>query len=57
MGLEMPKFIEEGWEYFDEEEERWKIKPDAPEWAKKEAGEFYKKIYPEPDEDGIIEQY
>ena len=40
----MPRFIKEGWEYFDDKEDKWKVKPDAPEWAKKEAEEFYKKV-------------
>lgn len=57
MGLMMPRFIKEGWEYFDDKEDKWKVKPDAPEWAKKEAEEFYKKVNSEPDENGIIRQY
>ena len=57
MGLMKPRFMEEGWHYFDDKEGKWKIKPDAPEWEKKEAEEFYKKVNPEPDENGIIRQY
>ncbi len=30
MGLMMPRFIKEGWEYFDDKEDKWKVKPDAP---------------------------
>ena len=57
MGLMKPRFMEEGWHYFDDKEGKWKIKPDAPEWAKKEAEEFYKRVNPEPDEKGIINRY
>jgi hypothetical protein len=54
MMTEGMRFIREGWEYPDIETETWKLKPDAPEWAKREFEEFYKKIYPEPDENGVI---
>lgn len=57
MGLAEPKFIQEGWQCFNDESERWEIKPNAPEWAKREAEEFYKMLYAEPDENGIIIQY
>ena len=45
--LEMPRFIQEGYEYLGEDEQ----------WAKKEFEEYYAKLYPEPDEDGVIIQY
>lgn len=54
--LEMPKFIQEGYEYLGEDGQ-WHIKDDAPEWAKKEFKEYYAKLNPEPDEDGIITRY
>lgn len=41
--------------YIDKETETWKIKEDAPEWAKKEFEEYMKK--PEPDDNGIVTQY
>jgi hypothetical protein len=52
--LEKPKFKKENWDYFDEQAQQWKLKPDAPEWAKKEFEEFMAAVYPEPDEDGKI---
>ncbi len=53
--LEKPRFIQEGYEYIGEDEQ-WHIRDDAPDWAKKELEEFYAKLHPEPDEDGIIVQ-
>ena len=52
--LEKPRFIEEGWQFFDEQSNAWKLKPDAPEWAKKEFDEFYALVNPKPDENGIV---
>lgn len=40
--------------YIDEKAEQWRIKDDAPEWAKKEFEEYMKAVNPEPDDDGII---
>lgn len=50
--LKMPRFIEEGWEYLDKESETFKLKSNAPEWAIKEAEEYYRKIK-EAEENGI----
>ena len=50
MGHFKPKGMDKYW-YIDEKDERWKIKDDAPEWAKKEFKEFYNR---EADENGII---
>ncbi len=55
--LEMPKFIEEGWDVYDEETGRWSVAEDAPEWAKKEAEEYYALLYSKPDDNGIVTQY
>lgn len=55
MDLVMPKFYELGYYYYDES--GMKIKPDAPEWAKKEYERYMKLLNPEPDENGIIIQY
>nr|WP_285948118.1 hypothetical protein [Bacteroides intestinalis] len=52
--LEEPRFIQKGYEYFDDNTGKWCIKEDAPEWAKKEFQEFYNHIDPEPDDDGIV---
>lgn len=51
-----PRFSQEGYDYLGENE-KWHIKDDAPEWAKKEFEEYYAKITSEPDEDGVITQY
>lgn len=48
--MEEPEFIKQGYEYFDEKNEKWCIKDDAPEWAKKEFAEFYNDV---SDENGI----
>lgn len=55
MGAIMPKFYELGYYYYDES--GMKIKPDAPEWAKKEYEEFMKMTAAEPDENGLVIQY
>lgn len=54
--LIMPRFIKEGYEYIGDDG-RWHIKDDAPDWAKKEFEEFYRKLNPTPDENGKIIQY
>lgn len=51
--LEIPRFIQEGYEYLGEDEQ-WHIRDDAPDWAKKEFEEFYAKIA--PDEGGLVAQ-
>lgn len=56
MSLMMPKFIEEGYHYRDELG-MIRVKPDAPEWAKKDYEEYIKKLHPVPDENGLIIQY
>ena len=56
MGLMLPKFIEKGWSYKDENNNIC-IKEKAPDWAKEEYKEFLKKINPEPDENGFIKEY
>ncbi|MCI9141601.1 MAG: hypothetical protein HFH87_03130 [Lachnospiraceae bacterium] len=53
--LEIPRFIQEGYEYLGEDEQ-WHIRDDAPYWAKKEFEEFYAKIAHIPGEDGLIAQ-
>ena len=55
--LIVPKFIIEGYSIFDERENKWTVKPDAPAWAVEEAKEFYKKLEQIPDENGIVTQY
>lgn len=55
--MEEPRFIREGYRYFDKKEMTWKIKDDAPAWAKAEFDEFMKLMNPVPDENGIITQY
>lgn len=54
--LEIPRFLEEGYMYFDEKNEKYGIKEEAPEWAKKEFEEYMKLTHPVPDENGIIAQ-
>ena len=54
--LEKPKFMEENYHYFDENE-KLQIKEDAPKWAKKEYEEFIERLYPKADEDGIATLY
>lgn len=55
--LEMPKFIEEGWGYTEGNEPGWKLKPDAPEWAKREYEEFQKTLETPPNDEGIVTVY
>lgn len=43
--------------YIDEKTEQWKIRDDAPEWAKQEFEEYQKAVNPEPDADGVITNY
>lgn len=56
MGLILPKFIEKGWSYKDGEGKIC-LKDNAPEWARKEYGEFTKKINPQPDKKGKVIVY
>lgn len=57
MGMQPPRFMIEGYNYFDEKEMKWKLKEDAPDWAKKEFAEFEKMVNSVPDEDGAITQF
>ena len=50
--LEEPKGMK--YWYIDEKTELWKIRDNAPEWAKQEFEEYQKAVNPEPDDDGII---
>lgn len=50
-----PKGIQ--YHYFDEKTHTWKIKEEAPDWAKKEFEEFRKKIEVKLDENGIVMRY
>ena len=52
-----PKCIQEGYAYIDDKTEKWCIKEDAPDWAKKEFAEFQKMANPEPDDNDIITMY
>ena len=53
----MPRFVEEDLYYIDEKTGEWKLKEGAPEWAKKEFEEFFRKVKAEPDENRIVTQY
>ena len=53
--LKEPKGIK--YHYFDVKTGTWKIKEDAPDWAKKEFEEFRKKTDSKPDENGIVMRY
>lgn len=55
MGAKLPKFVEQGFDDYDET--GIILKPNAPEWAKKEYEEFMKLTAAEPDENGLIIQY
>lgn len=52
----MPRCIEEGYAFVDDEKEEWVLKADAPDWAVDEFNEFKKKVNPEPDDSGLITQ-
>lgn len=55
--MEEPKFMKEGFAYIGEDE-KWHIKENAPDWAKKEFKEFFNMVNPtDPDEDGIVIKY
>lgn len=59
--LEMPEFEKAGYDYVKDsylgEDGKLHLREDAPEWAKREFEEFYAKMNPTPDENGIITQY
>lgn len=52
--LEQPRCFVEGYVYIDPETEKWRIKEDAPDWAKTEFEEFQKNVNPLPDENGMV---
>jgi hypothetical protein len=39
--IPVPRFAAEGWDCYDEKTDTFKLKPDAPYWAKLEFEEFY----------------
>ena len=43
--------------YLDGKTEKWKIKDDAPDWAKEEFESYMKSLDLEPDENGIVTDY
>ncbi len=45
------------YEYIDDDTEKWCIRDDAPDWAKKKFKELREMVEPVPDESGIITQY
>jgi len=54
--LMMPEFFRLGYGFLGEDYE-WHIKDDAPDWAKQEFEEFFKKLNAGPDENGNMKQY
>lgn len=50
--MQQPKGLE--YWYIDEKTGGWRIKEDAPGWAKNEFEEYQKVMNPEPDENDII---
>ena len=56
--LTMPECVVQGYAYMDENH-KWQITPDAPQWAKDEFAEFIKlwNHKPKPDKNGIITLY
>ncbi len=42
--LGIPKFKIQGFEYFDEETKKYKLKEDAPQWAKEELKQYIKDL-------------
>lgn len=55
--LEEPKFMSEGYAYIDDKTEKWCLKENAPEWAKREFEEFFGLVKSEPDDNDIVTQY
>jgi hypothetical protein len=39
--IPVPRFAAEGWDYYDDKTDTFKLKPNAPYWAKNEFDEFY----------------
>jgi hypothetical protein len=52
-----PKVISEGYAYIDDKTEKWCLKEDAPDWAKREFEEFFGAINAEPDDNDIVTMY
>lgn len=55
--LEEPRCIMEGYAYIDEKTEKWCIKEDAPDWAKKEFSVFFGTVAQKPDDNDIVTAY
>lgn len=55
--MEEPRIISEGYAYIDDEKEKWCLKEDAPDWARKEFEEFFGAIDAEPDDNDIVTKY
>lgn len=53
MDIKMPKFIEQKYYYYDDSG-MMRLKPEAPEWAKKEYEEYSKTMQPFKIENGQI---
>lgn len=45
------------YEYIDEDTEKWCIRDDAPDWAKKKFKELREMVEPVPDKNGMITLY
>ena len=43
--------------FIDDETEKWCIKEDAPDWAKKEFDEFFGLVKSEPDDNDVVTKY
>lgn len=58
--LEMPRFEEEGYDYHKDsyrgKDGKLHLRDDAPEWAREEFEEYYARLHPEPDENGVVVQ-
>ena len=52
-----PRFVKEGWLDDSKPYEGWKLKENAPEWARKEFEQFLETTVEEPDEHGRIRIY
>lgn len=52
-----PKCITEGYAYIDDETEKWCIKEDAPDWAKKEFEGFFGLVKSKPDDNDVVTKY
>lgn len=52
-----PKCIAEGYAYIDDETEKWCVKENAPDWAKKEFEEFFGLVKSEPDDNNVVTKY